>query len=127
MELAVSLTSETLDLNLFLEKPDSSDGAQLLFLGRVRHQENESLIAGLIYEAYPEMALKEMRRLADEINLLHPVSGAHMIHRLGKVPVGAVAVALAVTSTHRENGQLFLREWLNRLKRDVPIWKTGSY
>jgi molybdopterin molybdotransferase len=108
--------------------PPSEPGAQgavVEFNGVVRGEEGGRPIAALIYEAYPEMAARQIRRLLEDIATRHPCGGAKVIHRLGIVPVGEAAIYVGITSRHRAGGIALLAEFMDRLKRDVPIWKHG--
>jgi len=45
-----------------------------------------------------------------------------VIHRIGTIPVGETAIWIGVASAHRNEAFVLLAEFLNQLKRDVPIW-----
>ena len=102
------------------------EGALVEFSGIVRGQENGQPIAALVYEAYPEMAGHQIRRLLEELAGRHPCLAARVIHRLGTVPVGEVAIYVGVTSRHRAEGIALLAAFMDRLKQDVPIWKRRA-
>ena len=102
------------------------EGALVEFSGIVRGQENGQPIAALVYEAYPEMAGHQIRRLLVELAGRHPCLAARVIHRLGTVPVGEVAIYVGVTSRHRAEGIALLAAFMDRLKQDVPIWKRRA-
>ncbi|MGD0745993.1 MAG: molybdenum cofactor biosynthesis protein MoaE, partial [Verrucomicrobiota bacterium] len=103
-----------------------SSGAWLEFRGVVRGEENGQSISALEYEAYPEMAEREIRRLLREISARHPCSAAKVIHRVGVIPVGETAIYVGVASPHRSEAIALLAEFMDRLKQDVPIWKRGT-
>ena len=105
---------------------DGTHGAVVEFHGVVRGEEDGNPISALVYEAYPEMAVRQMRQLAESISERHPCLGALIIHRLGIVPVGEAAIYIGITSRHRAEGIAFLAEFMDRLKQDVPIWKRRS-
>jgi molybdopterin synthase catalytic subunit len=69
------------------------------------------------------MALREMRRLAGELGREHGCLHIRVVHRLGRVPVGATALYVGVASRHRQEGLAFLAAFIDRLKQEVPIWK----
>jgi molybdopterin synthase catalytic subunit len=124
MHLQVQLTQEPILLeNAFRNNP-ATDGARFFFSGHVRAQEKGQTIQSLNYEAYPPMALKEMERLAQSINLQHPVSSALIIHRFGLIPITEAAILILVTAPHRHEAFEFIRLFMDKLKQDVPIWKT---
>lgn len=104
---------------------DEDVGAVADFSGVVRREEKGECIRALVYEAYAGMAEREMRRLAEEIALCHPVGKVEVIHRIGTIPVGEIAIWMRVQATHRAEAFAFLAEFMNRLKAEVPIWKLG--
>lgn len=101
-------------------------GAWVEFRGIVRGEENGKVIAALEYEAYPEMAVREMRRLLTELSAIHPCLAAQVIHRVGLIPVGEAAIYVGIAARHRAEGFALLAAFMDRLKQDVPIWKRGS-
>ncbi len=113
-----------------LEEPFSfnrqTNGATVEFLGLVRAEESGKPIVSLSYEAYPEMALKEMFRLAEEVASRFPVNSIEVIHRVGVIPVGEAAIRVRVASPHRAEAFGFLTVFMDRLKEDVPIWKVAA-
>jgi molybdopterin molybdotransferase len=92
----------------------------------VRGEENGRTIRALEYEAYPEMAGREIRRLLQEISARHPCRAAKVIHRVGVIPVGETAIYVGVASPHRGEAIALLAEFMDRLKQDVPIWKRRA-
>ena len=101
-------------------------GAWLEFRGVVRGGENGQAISALEYEAYPEMAEREIRRLLTEISTRHLCIAAKVIHRVGVIPVGDTAIYVGVASPHRREAIALLAEFMDQLKRDVPIWKRRA-
>lgn len=101
-------------------------GAQLEFLGVVRDQEDGRPIAALEYEAYPDMAAREMQRIVDELAGLHRCLAVTVIHRVGVIPVGEAAICVRVAAEHRGEAIAFLTAFMDRLKQDVPIWKVRA-
>jgi molybdopterin molybdotransferase len=101
-------------------------GAWLEFRGAVRDEENGAKISGLEYEAYPEMAVREIRRLLQEISARHPCLAAKVIHRIGIVPAGEAAIYVGIASRHRAEAIALLGEFMNQLKQSVPIWKRRA-
>jgi len=121
----IRLTENPIDPRDLVTQPGPQEGAFFLFTGQVRDSEEDAPIRGLIYEAYPTMAVSEMRRLAEELVVEHPILRAVIVHRTGTILVGEVAIAMAVFSRHRGEALRFVEQFMHRLKVDVPIWKTG--
>ncbi len=104
-----------------VEAPDA--GAIVLFLGTVRNNTDGRAVQHLEYEAYPPMAEKKMAEIAQEISDKWGIHRVAMIHRVGKLEIGEVSVAVAVASPHRKDGFEACQYAMNRLKQIVPIWK----
>ena len=125
MEIEVQLTSEAIAEKIF-PPPSGSFGAWVEFRGVVRGEENGAAISALEYEAYSEMAEREIRRLLEEISANQPCLAAKVIHRVGGVPVGETAIYIGVAAKHRAAAFALLAEFMDRLKQDVPIWKRRA-
>ncbi len=98
-------------------------GAVVVFLGTVRDNSRGRRVQFLEYEAYRELALKEMRRVAEEACRRWPLLGVAIVHRLGRLDVGEISVAVAVSSGHRTEAFEAGRFAIDTLKQTVPIWK----
>ena len=101
-------------------------GAWLEFRGVVRGEENGGKISALEYEAYPEMATREIRRILQDISSRHPCLAAKIIHRIGIISVGETAIYAGIASSHRAEAIALLAEFMDKLKQDVPIWKRRA-
>ena len=84
------------------------------------------MIDALDYEAYEAMARGEMERILRELSADYPCETVSVRHRIGRVPVGEVSILVRVEAKHRAEVFGMLTEFMNRLKRDVPIWKIAS-
>lgn len=105
--------------------PDLEVGAVVEFWGIVREMEGERALAGLNYEAYESMARSEFARIADELETQHAIAAALVIHRIGFVPVGEASLFVRVYSKHRGEALRFCGALIDRMKKDVPIWKVA--
>ena len=125
MEIEIQLTNEPIAEHIQSPQrwPSAKTGAWLEFRGVVRGEENGNIVSALEYEAYPEMAEREIRRLLQEISVRHPCHAAKVIHRIGVIPVGETAIYVGVASPHRGEAITLLAEFMDKLKQDVPIWK----
>ncbi len=104
-----------------VEAPDA--GAVVLFFGTVRNNTDGRPTKYLEYEAYPPMAEKKMAEIAEEISDKWGIHHVAMMHRVGRLEIGEVSVAVAVASPHRKDGFEACQYAMNRLKQIVPIWK----
>ncbi|MDX1503875.1 MAG: molybdenum cofactor biosynthesis protein MoaE [Thermoanaerobaculia bacterium] len=105
----------------------AAHGAVLLFVGRVRDHHRGRAVQGLTYHAYRPMAERAMARIARELESGSPGLAVVIEHRLGRLAPGETSVAIAVASPHREEAYRASRAALERLKREVPIWKREQY
>lgn len=102
---------------------DVAAGAHVLFVGTTRGVTGDVVTRGLEYEAHEPLARSVLCALAEEAVRTHTLSGCAVVHRLGAVPVGSASVAVATSAPHRREA-FAAAEWLmERIKRDVPIWK----
>ena len=126
MEIEIQLTDQPIAENFLPPTQLGAVGAWLEFRGVVRGEENGRIIRALEYEAYPEMAGREIRRLLQDISARHPCRAAKVIHRVGIIPAGETAIYVGVASPHRGEAIALLAEFMDRLKQDVPIWKRRA-
>ena len=105
---------------------DSNTGALATFTGLVRDSENDQPISALVYEAYQPMAETTTHRILSELSLTHPCHSVFIQHRIGTVPVGEAAIHIAIQAKHRAPAFALLAAFMDRLKQDVPIWKTDT-
>jgi molybdopterin molybdotransferase len=126
MEIEIQFTDRPIAERILSPGQPGVVGAWLEFRGVVRGEENGQAIRALEYEAYPEMAGREIRRLLQDISARHPCQVAKVIHRVGVIPVGETAIYVGVASPHRAEAIALLGEFMDRLKQDVPIWKRRA-
>lgn len=103
------------------------DGAVCVFDGIVRDNTRGRATLHLDYEAYEEMALKQMHTLRDEAIARFGVREIAIVHRLGRLSVGETSVLIAVASAHRGAAFDACRYVIDTLKKTVPIWKREHF
>ena len=124
----IELTQHQIDFASLTESVRSHRaGAVVLFLGTVREFTGEARTAWLEYEAFPEMATAAMQRLEAEVRERFSVIEVAMSHRYGRLSLGDIAVAVAVSSPHRAQAFEAGRWLIDTLKESVPIWKKEHY
>lgn len=102
-------------------------GAILSFEGIVRAKEGEGTISALDYQTYEPMAQQMLEEIARDLIERHGLLGMHIHHSRGRVPVGQCSFRLLVASLHRKEAIAAMDEFIDRLKRDVPIWKKAVW
>lgn len=124
----IRLQDATIDPNAIANAiRTSADGALVVFTGYVRDHSRGNEVRALVYEAYGQMAIRQMEQLADEARKRWPITDLAVVHRVGTLQVGEISVVIAVAASHR--GEAFdACEWLiDELKHSVPIWKKEIY
>jgi molybdopterin synthase catalytic subunit len=77
------------------------DGAAVVFEGVVRNQTRGRRTLYLNYEAYEEMALRQMEELAGKALEQFQVRDIAVVHRLGRLEIGETSVLIVVAAAHR--------------------------
>ena len=98
----------------------------LSFRGLSVASNDGATIGGLLYEIYQPMAERMIRRIVEELDAEHPCHAFHVVHRHGLVPVGEAAIYVRIEASHRSEAIKMLELFMNRLKAEVPIWKSGT-
>jgi molybdopterin synthase catalytic subunit len=98
-----------------------------LFIGRVRSETLGNKVVQLEFEAYAQMALKELKLITDHVIATWNVQKVLVHHRLGVLRVGDIPVIIAVSADHRDAAFDACRYIIDTLKRTVPIWKKEIY
>jgi molybdopterin synthase catalytic subunit/molybdopterin converting factor small subunit len=124
----VALVTEPIDsASLVGNIKQGEDGAVVVFDGIVRNHTRGRRTLYLVYEAYQEMALRQMQALAHDAIATHGVRQVAMVHRLGRLEVGETSVLIAVSSAHRAQAFEACRWLIDTLKKTVPIWKKEHF
>jgi len=125
--LRVKISEKLDDLNSLLnEIKGASDeiGAITIFVGAVRDLGKDGgKVLRLEYEAYEEMATKTLEKIISDLKSKYGIIDAIVEHKIGSASVGEDTVYVLVASKHREEGFKYIIELIERLKREVPIWK----
>lgn len=98
-------------------------GGIAVFVGTVRSESAGRAVTLLEYQAYPSMAEKEMARIGAEICAELGDVRLAVLHRVGSLAVGDVAVVCAASAPHRGEAFQACRLLIDRIKASVPIWK----
>jgi molybdopterin synthase catalytic subunit len=102
-------------------------GAVVTFVGTTRDHNEGRSVTRLEYEAYPEMAVAEMKKIAALLGERWPIERVAIVHRIGVVPVGEASVVIAASSGHRVAAFEACHFAIDRLKEVVPIWKKEHF
>lgn len=109
----------------FVNHPEA--GAVHLFVGTTRNHHDGKRVIELYYDCYREMAIKELRKIAEQMLEKHDLKRIWITHRTGLVPIGEASIILAVSSAHRKNAFDATAEAMELIKKEVPIWKKEQF
>jgi molybdopterin synthase catalytic subunit/molybdopterin converting factor small subunit len=126
--IAIALTREVIATEkLAAAARRGEDGAVVVFDGIVRNNTRGRRTLYLDYEAYEEMALKQMNELAEQALSKFAVRHVTLVHRLGHLEIGESSVLVIVASAHRGAAFDACRWIIDTLKQTVPIWKKETF
>lgn len=100
-----------------------SQGGLVTFTGAVRDHSKGVAVTQLEYEAYVPMAEKKLAEIGAEARVKWPGTDVAVLHRVGTLKPGELAVVIAVSAPHRKEAFRACEYVIDRLKEDVPIWK----
>ena len=102
-------------------------GGLVTFSGAVRNETRGRRVLRLEYEAYPEMAVKQLQAIGAEAARQWPGVRLAIAHRIGVLQPSELAVVIAASAPHRKEAFRACEFAIEQLKRDVPIWKKEVY
>lgn len=124
----IELVSQPIDREAVIEHVASPvAGALVTFEGRVRDHARGKRVTSLFYEAYQEMALRQLREIGEEALNRWPLVKIGIVHRLGHLELGETSIFIAVSSVHRREAFEACRFIIDTIKEKVPIWKKEFY
>ena len=122
------VTKEPLDLQSLVRYVTAPEaGAIATFIGTTRNNNEGRKVIALDYEAYPEMAEKELARLGEEAKRRWKIERMAIVHRIGPVQITEPSVIIAVSSAHRDDAFQACRFAIEEIKKSVPIWKKEVF
>src|SRR6266404_1944462 len=122
------LTTDPIDVGAIARRVVFPEcGATVTLDGYAREWTRGRRTLYLVYEAYPPMALSEMRRLGEQAHEKFEIAHLGIVHRTGRLEIGETSVVIAVSAPHRR-AAFEACEWaIRELKRTVPIWKKEFF
>ena len=128
MSCRVELTHQPIDtMAVVAEVTTPAAGAVVLFLGTTRGITDGRETLTLDYEAYDDMAKKQLQQLADEASQRWPLVKCAIVHRLGNVLPGEASVVVAVSTPHRQDAFEAGKWLIDTLKDSIPVWKRETW
>lgn len=119
--IEVRIQSEAFDSAALLASLQTDGvGGIASFTGSVRSDDG---VTAIELEHYPAMTDASLRAVAKEAQSRWNLSGAIIVHRVGKIAVGELIVFVAAASAHRAEALAACAYLIDRLKTDAPFWK----
>jgi molybdopterin synthase catalytic subunit len=119
-----SVSDQPLDVGGVVQRVTGPDaGGIVTFVGAVRDHSRGREIRHLEYEAYPDMALREMDKICAAAAERWPGARVAIAHRYGHLAIGDLAVVVVAAAPHRAEAFEACRFAIDTLKETVPIWK----
>ncbi len=101
-------------------------GAVTTFVGAVRAVHAGRQVKGIDYDSFAPLAEKVLARILAEAEKKWPVK-VEARHRIGRLRVGEISVAVAAGSVHRPEAFAACRWTIDAIKRRLPVWKKERY
>lgn len=104
-------------------------GAVVTFCGTVRNSsEGRPDVSTLEYEAYTSAAQRKLDEVAEAARARWTgIRRVALLHRVGTLRVGDVAVVVVVATPHRDEAFAAAQYCIDTLKETVPIWKRETW
>ena len=123
----------TKDEKISLEKAkkfiiSEKNGAETIFIGRVRNENNGKKVIAITYDAYDKAVIKSFQSICNDAKgKFDKDANIFLEHAKGYVPVGEISILIAVGSGHRDESFKISRYILEEIKHQSPIWKKEHY
>jgi molybdopterin synthase catalytic subunit len=116
----IAIQHDDVDIGRLIEEAKlPGTGAVVVFDGIVRDDD----IRAMELEAYEEVALKELGKIAQDATKLHNLLHVDIIHRIGRLSVGENILIIVVSAGHRSDAYAGSRYIIEEIKKGVPVWK----
>ncbi|WP_037502234.1 molybdenum cofactor biosynthesis protein MoaE [Sphingomonas jaspsi] len=118
----IRISAEPIDPSALLDEFHRTvrAGATAVFVGTVRADDG---VVALTLEHYPGFTEREIEAMTAGVSSRHGLSGAMVVHRVGRMTPGDPIVFAATASDHRRAAMSGLEELVDRLKTEAPLWK----
>ncbi|MDO4686214.1 MAG: molybdenum cofactor biosynthesis protein MoaE [Corynebacterium sp.] len=121
------ITKDSINVAELLAKvADDRAGAIATFDGRVRNHDSGQGVTSLEYSAHPA-AQRIVQEIADAVQHKYQLHGVAIVHRIGHLNIGETALAVAVSSSHRQESFAALAEAVDEVKQQLPVWKKQYF
>jgi len=128
MKPYIKITSHPIQISDCIDRVTRPEaGAISTFIGIAREFTHGKQTIFLEYEAYIPMAEKQLTQIAKEIDERWKNTAVAILHRIGRLDISEIAVAIAVSTPHRDDAFAASKYAIERIKEIVPIWKKEHW
>jgi molybdopterin synthase catalytic subunit len=118
--MMIRIQTEDVDIGALIESAkEPGTGAVVVFDGVVRDDD----ITEMELEAYADVAVAEMEKIAQEARARFRLLHVDIVHRIGRLSVGENILLIIVSAGHRPEAYAGSRFIIEEIKKSVPIWK----
>lgn len=127
MSIQVAVTDQPLSPEEHLRAVERAhSGACVVFTGVVRDHDHGRKVVELEYVGHPT-AERVLTEVAEQVAADHAVHAVAVGHRLGRLSVGDVALAAAVSAAHRNEAFAACAALVELVKERLPVWKRQVF
>ncbi|MDD9206985.1 molybdenum cofactor biosynthesis protein MoaE [Georgenia sp. 10Sc9-8] len=105
---------------------DDAAGAVVTFGGVVRNHDAGRAVTHIEYVGHPS-AGEVVADVAADVAARTEIDALAVVHRVGDLAVGDVALAVAVSAAHRAEAFEAAAEVVEAVKRRLPVWKRQVF
>ncbi|MDO4665714.1 MAG: molybdenum cofactor biosynthesis protein MoaE [Actinomycetaceae bacterium] len=133
LNISFAVQESPIDVAHFLDATeDEFYGATSMFVGKVRNhdpQAGSEEVRGIEYTAHPNASgvlEKEIGKLVREALKDEDKATVTVVHRVGKLDVGDIALLVIVATAHRHPGMDLVGQIVEKVKKVLPVWKKQN-
>lgn len=101
-------------------------GALVVFEGIVRNHDAGREVTGIEYSCHPSAA-EVVADVAAEVAERHPECRVAVVHRVGELAIGELAMVAVVASPHRSASFAAISDVVDTIKDKLPVWKRQLF
>ena len=122
--IRITITDKPISVDAALKSASSkSAGCTVLFIGTVRNRSEGVRVTGMELESARDLAKSDLERISNLALRQFDVLKVTVSHRIGRLNVGDIIVAIAVSAAHRQDAFVACKHIIDELKKTTPIWK----
>lgn len=126
----LDITTDPIDLDALVRgvRTDAC-GAVVAFAGVVRatSPDEPRPVECIRYEAYPALALPQLRAIADAARAAYGPLEIAIVHRTGEVRLGEASIGIAVAAPHRGRAFDGCEFAIDEIKARLAVWKQEVF